>query len=83
MSRRRRLVSLAAATAAVAAMTIVSVSGSAAAAPRQGYLRMAGSAAPFTRHGRATGAVAGSAQLSIQVWLTSRTGGGPAGPRPR
>ncbi len=71
MSRRRRLVSLAAATTAVAAMTIVSVSGSAAAAPRQGYLRMAGSAAPFARHGRATGTVAGSAQLTIQVWLRS------------
>jgi subtilase family serine protease len=69
MSRRRRLVSLAAATATVAAMTIVSVSGSAAAAPRQGYLRLAGSVAPFTGHGRPVSAVAGSARLTIQVWL--------------
>jgi subtilase family serine protease len=52
-------------------MTIVSLSGSARAAPHQGYLRLAGSAAPFTSHGRATGAVAGSTRLTIQVWLRS------------
>ena len=69
MSRRRRLVSLAAATATVAAMTIVSLSGSAGAAPRGGYLRLAGSVAPFTSHARAAGAVAGSVRLTIQVWL--------------
>ncbi len=69
MSRRRRLVSLAAATATVASMTIVSLSGSAAAAPREAYLLLAGSVAPFTSHGRATGEVAGSARLTIQVWL--------------
>ena len=69
MSRRRRLISLAAATATIASMMIVSLSGSAGAAPRGGYLRLAGSVAPFTSHGRGTGAVAGSAQLTIQVWL--------------
>jgi subtilase family serine protease len=69
VSRRRRLVSLAAATATIAAMTIVNLSGSAGAAPRQGYLRLAGSAAPFTSHSRATGAVAGAVRLTIQVWL--------------
>jgi subtilase family serine protease len=69
VSRRRRLVSLAAAMAAIAAMTIVNLSGSAGATPRQGYLRLAGSAAPFTSHGRATGAVAGPVRLTIQVWL--------------
>ena len=69
MFRRRRLVSLAAATATVAAMTIVSLSGPAGAAPRGGYLRLAGSAAPFTSHARVTGAVAGSVRLTIQVWL--------------
>ena len=53
----------------VAAMTIVSLSGSAGAAPRAGYLRLAGSAAPFTSHDRVTGAVAGSVRLTIQVWL--------------
>jgi subtilase family serine protease len=72
VSRRRRLVGLTATTAAIASMTIVSLSGSAAAAPRGGYLRMAGSAAPFTSHGRATSAVAGSARLTIQVWLQPR-----------
>ena len=69
MARRRRLVSLAAAVATSAAMTTVSLSGPAGATPRGGYLRLAGSAAPFTSHGHATGAVAGSVRLSIQVWL--------------
>ena len=69
MSRRRRLVSLAAATATVTAMTIVSLSSSAGAAPRQGYLRLADSAAPFISHARAASPVAGSARLTIQVWL--------------
>ena len=45
------------------------LSASAGAAPRPGYLRLAGSAAPFTSHTRATGAVAGSTRLTIQVWL--------------
>jgi subtilase family serine protease len=72
VSRRRRLVSLGAATATVAAMTIVSFSGSAGAAPGASYFRLAGSAVPFTSHDRATGAVAGSVRLTIQVWLRSR-----------
>jgi subtilase family serine protease len=50
-------------------MMIVSLSGSSWAAPRGGYLRLAGSVAPFTGHGRVAGAVAGSARLTIQVWL--------------
>ncbi|MGH3155522.1 MAG: protease pro-enzyme activation domain-containing protein [Streptosporangiaceae bacterium] len=50
-------------------MTIVSLSGSAVAAPRQDYPQLAGSAAPSTSYGRATSAVAGSARLTIQVWL--------------
>ncbi len=69
MSRRRRLVSLAAATATSAAITIVSLSSPAGAAPQPGYLRLAGSAAPFTSQGRATGAVAGSVRVTVQVWL--------------
>jgi subtilase family serine protease len=64
-----RLISLAATTTTVAAMTIVSLSGSAVAAPRQDYLQLAGSAAPFTSYGRATSAVAGPTQLTVQVWL--------------
>jgi subtilase family serine protease len=50
-------------------MTTVSLSSSAGAAPREGYVRLAGSAAPFTSHSRPTGAVAGSVRLTIQVWL--------------
>ena len=69
MFKRRRLVSLVAVTATAAAMTIVSSSASAGAAPRPGYLRLAGSAAPFTSHTRATGMVAGSTRLTVQVWL--------------
>jgi hypothetical protein len=69
VSRRRRLISLTAATATVAVMTIVNLSSSAGAVPRPGYLRLPGSAAPFTSHARATGAVAGSVPLTIQVWM--------------
>jgi subtilase family serine protease len=50
-------------------MTIVSLSSSAGATPRQGYLRLAGSAAPFTGHARPAGPVAGSVPLTIQIWL--------------
>lgn len=50
-------------------MTIVGLSGSAGATPRHGYLHLAGSAVPFTGHDRATGALAGSQRLTIQVWL--------------
>jgi subtilase family serine protease len=71
VSRRWRLVKVTATTATVAAMAVGSLSGAAMAAPRQGYLRLAGSAAPFTSHGRAIGAVAGSTRLTIQVWLQS------------
>ena len=69
MTSRWRLASLTAATATVAAMTIVSLSGSAGAAPHQGTVRLAGSEAPFASQGRATGAVAGAQRLTIQVWL--------------
>lgn len=69
MSRRWRLVSLAAATTTTAAITIVGLSGPAGAAPRPDYVRLAGSTAPFATHGRATGAVAGSVPLTVQVWL--------------
>jgi subtilase family serine protease len=50
-------------------MTIVSLGGPAGAAPRPGYLRLAGSTAPFTSGALATGPVAGSVRLTIQVWL--------------
>jgi subtilase family serine protease len=66
---RRGVVSLGAAVATVAAMTVVGLSGSAGAAPRQGYLRLAGSATPFASARRATGRVAGSTPVTVQVWL--------------
>ena len=69
MLRRRRLVSFGAAAATVAAMTITSLGGSAGAATPPSYVPLAGSTTPFTSHVQATGAVAGSAQLSFQVWL--------------
>ncbi len=69
MSRRRRLVSLGAATVTVAAMSIVGMSAAAGAAPRPGYVRLGGSAAPFTSLGRPIDAVASSARLTIQVWM--------------
>lgn len=77
MFTRRRLVSLGAVAATAAAMTVVSLTGPAGAAPGDqlpaGFQPLAGSAAPFTSHVQATGAVAGSTRLTIQVWL--RTSG--------
>jgi subtilase family serine protease len=52
-----------------AAMSITGLSGSAGAAPGPDYLRLPGSAVPFASYSRATGAVAGSDRLTIQVWL--------------
>jgi len=69
VSRRRRLVSLGAAAATVAAMTVAGLTSSAGAAPSTGYLRLAGSNVPFTSHSKMTGAVAGSSRLTIQVWM--------------
>jgi subtilase family serine protease len=69
MLAKRRLVSLTAAAATVAAMTILSLGGSAGAASPPTYQPLAGSATPFTSLVRATGAVAGSAELTFQVWL--------------
>jgi subtilase family serine protease len=69
VSRRRRLVSLGAATVTVAAMSIVGMSAAAGAAPRPGYVRLGGSAAPFTSLGRPIDAVASSTRLTIQVWM--------------
>jgi subtilase family serine protease len=69
MLAKRRFVSLGAATATVAAMTILGMGGSAGAASPPSYQPLAGSATPFTSQVRATGAVAGSAELTFQVWL--------------
>jgi hypothetical protein len=83
VTRRPRLVSLAATTATLAAMTIVGLSGSAGATPHQGYLRLKGSAVPFTGHVRPIGAVAGSARLTIQVWCGRATWPRRSSMRPR
>src|SRR5580692_1650821 len=69
MLTRHRLVSFGAATATIAAMTIVGMTGSAGAASPPSYVPLAGSVTPFTSHVRATSAVTGSAQVTIQVWL--------------
>lgn len=67
MSKRQRLVSLAAVTTA-AAMTVAGMSATAGAATGPGYLRLPGSVAPFASHTRASSAVKGSTPLTIQVW---------------
>src|ERR1700728_1508075 len=69
MLRRRRLVSFGAATATIAAMTIVGMTGSAGAETPPSHVPLAGSVTPFASHVRASGAVTGSAKLTIQVWL--------------
>lgn len=69
MFKGQRLVSLGAATATAAAMIIVSQAGSAGAATDQGYLRLPGSAAPFTSQNQAIDAVAAATPLTIQVWM--------------
>jgi subtilase family serine protease len=73
MSRKRAItraaVAATGATAAMAALTIVGANGMAVAAPAPSLTRLADSAVPFTSHSRAIGDVAGTRQLSIQIWL--------------
>ncbi|HEY3907070.1 MAG TPA: protease pro-enzyme activation domain-containing protein [Streptosporangiaceae bacterium] len=49
-------------------MAVVGMSGSAGAATGPSYLRLPGSAAPFTSHTHAISAVDGATPLTIQVW---------------
>ena len=72
MSSTRTFIAAASAAAAMIGMTIVAGSGLAAAAPAPGVARLEGSAVPFTSHIRATGTVAASQRLSVQVWLRPR-----------
>lgn len=72
MSRTRTFIAASSAAAAMIGMTIVAGSGLAAAAPTPGVTRLEGSAVPFTSHVRATGTVAASQKLSVQVWLRPR-----------
>ena len=69
MSRTKMLVSAVGTTAVMASMSIVGTSGTAMASPSAGTMRLPGSAAPFISSAQATGTVAGSKQLTIQVWL--------------
>jgi subtilase family serine protease len=63
------LVSVFGATAVVVAGVTAGTAGMAQAAPRPAETVLAGSAVSFTSHTRATGDLAGSARLSIQLWL--------------
>ena len=72
MSRTRTLIAASSAAAAMIGMTIVAGSGLAAAAPTPGVARLEGSAVPFTSRINATGSVAASQKLSVQVWLRPR-----------
>jgi subtilase family serine protease len=74
MSRLRTLIAVLGATAA-AAGTTAATAGASAAAPRTAGTILAGSADPFTSHARATGDLAGSTQLSIEVWLKPNEAG--------
>lgn len=73
MSRKRTIVAAVSATATMAGMMIAGGSGAAMASPAPTVTQLPGSAVPFTSHASATGAVAGSQQLSIQVWLRGQT----------
>lgn len=59
-------------TAAMAGLVLASGSMPAGAFTRSAVTPLAGSVASFTSHTRAIGDVAGSTELSIQVWLTPR-----------
>ncbi|HEY9244219.1 MAG TPA: S53 family serine peptidase [Streptosporangiaceae bacterium] len=72
MSRSRTLIAAASAAVAMIGTTIVAGSGLAAAAPAPGPARIEGSAVPFTSHTTASGAVAASQKLAVQVWLRPR-----------
>jgi subtilase family serine protease len=74
MSRLKKFAAAASATAAAVGTTIAAASGLAQAAPRPSTVVLAGSAVPFVSHGRVTGAVPGSEQLTIQLWLTPKSG---------
>jgi subtilase family serine protease len=72
MSARRGITGLIMAAGTAAVMVTGGLSAPAGAAPQPGYVQLAGSAAPLASLGRATGTVAGSARLTIQVWTRSR-----------
>jgi subtilase family serine protease len=59
-------------TAAMTGMMVAGGSGPVAAFTRPPVTPLVGSVAPFTSHAKAIGDVAGSSELSIQVWLRPR-----------
>jgi subtilase family serine protease len=69
MSRTKLRIGAIGASAALAALTTVGVSGLAQAAPKPAETVLAGSAVPFTSHTRITGYVPGSQSLTVQLWL--------------
>ena len=69
MSRLRMALGAIAATAAVAGMTTTGASAMAQTPPRPADTILAGSGAPFTARTPATGDVAGSQRLSVELWL--------------
>jgi subtilase family serine protease len=69
MSRTRTLVGAIASAVAMTGMTIVGVSTQAEAGTGPAYQPVSGSAVPFTTHTKVIGAVTGSTNLTIQVWL--------------
>ena len=71
MSRMRLLA--AATSAAVVTALSVGGAGLAQAAPKPAETTLAGSVAAFTSHTRATGTVAGTQRLTVQLWLAPRT----------
>src|SRR5579875_2106775 len=61
------------ASAALIALSTVGVSGLAQASPKPAETVLSGSSAPFTSHTKATGYVAGSQALTVQLWLKPNT----------
>ena len=69
MPRYRTAVALAGAAAAAAGVLIGAGAPAGASPGPPATIQLAGSVAAFTAHARVTGDVAGSARLTIQVWL--------------
>jgi subtilase family serine protease len=62
-------------TSALAGLTFVAADGAAGASAAPAYQSLPGSVAAFAAHGQASGAVAGSRQLTIQVWMKPNLAG--------
>jgi subtilase family serine protease len=62
-------------TSALAGLGFVAVGGPAGASAAPAYRSLSGSVAAFAAHSQATGAVTGSRQLAIQVWMKPNLAG--------